>query len=362
MKEIIFSLVSRNILKVTTAIIFIYAFLHILSPFFIPIVLGGILAMALSPFVDYFMKKGMSRTKAINTLIAGIFLIGLIPSILFFIRGANVVYALFNQEGLMSKVMGYQNLLMTFLDRQANTFGFSTQQLHQYADQAVQNVGQFLLNLFSNFLGQIPDMILVSLITFIAIYFFLIEEEKIRKIFDRYFYFTPENGNRFVMVLKSSCREVFFSNVLTGIIQSVIVTVGAMVCGIGDGFIVFFITFICSFVPVLGAGPVAFVLSLLSFAQGSMGAGIGMLVISIVSGLADNIIRPYLASMGEVEVDGFVSFLAVIGGVIVLGLPGLFVGPLLASLMYGAIPIILEEYFPKKISQELTDESESSLT
>ena len=360
MKEIIFSLISRNILKIATMVVLAYAFLHILSPFFIPLILGGILAMALSPFVAFIMKKGMSRKKAINTLVATIFLIGLIPSIFFFVRGANVVYALFNQDGLMEKVTSYQNMAMSFLDQQANSFGFSTVQLHQYTNQAVKNVGQFLLNLFSNFLSQIPDMILVSLITFIAIYFFLIEEEKIRKIFDRYFYFSTENGNRFIAVLKSSCREVFFSNVLTGIIQSVIVTTGALICGIGDAFIVFFITFICSFIPVLGAGPVAFVLSLISFAQGFVAAGIGMLVISIVSGLADNIIRPYLASMGEVEVDGFVSFLAVIGGVIVLGLPGLFVGPLLASLVYGAIPIILEEYFPKKISPELTDEIQNS--
>ena len=33
---------------------------------------------------------------------------------------------------------------------------------------------------------------------------------------------------------------------------------------------------------------------------------------------------------------------------IVLGLPGLFIGPLLASLMYGVIPIILSEYFPEQ--------------
>ena len=85
-----------------------------------------------------------------------------------------------------------------------------------------------------------------------------------------------------------------------------------------------------------------------------------MFVISIISGLADNIIRPYLASMGEVEVDGFISFMAVIGGVIVLGLPGLFVGPLLASLIYGLIPIIFEEYFPKNDNNEFEENLEGS--
>ncbi len=348
MKEKIIDVISRNFLKILTAIILIGSFLYILTPFLIPIILGGILAMALSPFVGKLMKRGMNRKKAINLLTFIIFIIGLIPSITFFIRGASMISLAFNQEGVMNKILSYKEKIITFIDQKALIFGFSTEQFHDYLEQAIQKLGSFILSMFSNFLSQIPDMILVSLITFIAIYFFLMEEETIRKIFDRYFYFSSKNADRFITILKSSAREVFFSNVLTGIIQSVIVTLGAIIFGVGDGFLIFFITFICSFIPVLGAGPVAFTLSLISFSQGSIGSGIGLLIISIVSGLIDNIIRPYLASFGEVEVNGFISFLAVIGGVIVLGLPGLFVGPLLASLVFGAIPIILEDYFPPK--------------
>lgn len=351
MKETIISLLTRNFFKFFTAFALVASFLYILSPFFVPIVLGAILAMALSPFVKKFMDRGMSRKKAINTLTLIIFTIGLVPSILFFVRGATVVAELFNNQGAVDKLIALKEKAMLFLDSHAATFGLSTDEIHKYLEQILQNIGKFFLDLFSNSLSQIPDLILVSLITFIAIYFFLFEEDKIRNLFDRYFYFSNERADRFIKVLKSSCREVFFSNVLTGIIQSFIVTIGALIFGVGDFFIIFFITFICSFIPVLGAGPVAFVLSLIAFGQGHIVAGIGMLVISIVSGLADNIIRPYLASMGEVEVNGFISFLAVIGGVIVLGLPGLFVGPLLASLVFGVLPIIIEEYFPSTSSE-----------
>ena len=90
----------------------------------------------------------------------------------------------------------------------------------------------------------------------------------------------------------------------------------------------------------------AFAIAIYAFFDKQTGAGITMSIIGGVTGLADNVVRPYLVSLGEVEVPAFIGFLAVIGGVIVLGLPGLFVGPLLASMMYGALPIIIEEYFP----------------
>jgi predicted PurR-regulated permease PerM len=73
-----------------------------------------------------------------------------------------------------------------------------------------------------------------------------------------------------------------------------------------------------------------------------------MSVVSIISGVADNIVRPYLTGQGEVQIHGFITFLAIIGGVLVMGLPGLFVGPLLALLTFGALPIILDDYFPTK--------------
>jgi len=107
----------------------------------------------------------------------------------------------------------------------------------------------------------------------------------------------------------------------------------------------------------------AFIIALYAFfIEKRTGAGVAMSIIGVVSGLADNIVRPYLVSLGEVEVPAFIGFLAVIGGVIVMGLPGLFVGPLLASLMYGALPIIIEEYFPPKTPVIQTEEELNKLS
>ena len=73
-----------------------------------------------------------------------------------------------------------------------------------------------------------------------------------------------------------------------------------------------------------------------------------MLTIALVAGVSDNIIRPYLSSKGNVETNPIIGLIAIIGGVTMFGLPGLFIGPLVVSVFFGVLPIILDEYFPQE--------------
>lgn len=204
---------------------------------------------------------------------------------------------------------------------------------------------------FGEMVYQLPEVVMGGLITILSLYCFLKESGTIRTLFDRYFYFTKRNGDSFILILKSCCREVFFSNIITGLLQATVVSVGALIFGIGDFFLVFFITFIVSFIPIIGAAPVAVVLALLCFMDSRAGAGLGMLAFAAFSGISDNLVRPLLGSLGTVEVHPFIGLLSVIGGVIMFGLPGLFMGPLITSLLFGALPIIIDEYFPLKRAQ-----------
>lgn len=147
-------------------------------------------------------------------------------------------------------------------------------------------------------------------------------------------------------MFKVCCREIFFSNLITGVLQASIVSIGALIFGVGDFFLVFFITFVFSFIPVIGAAPVAVLIGAICLLEARVGAGLSMMVVEGVAGLSDNIIRPVLGSLGELKAHPLIGFLAVIGGVISFGLPGLFIGPLVVSLSFGALPIIIQEYFP----------------
>ena len=339
----------RNFFRLFTALSIIACFIYVLSPFIVPFFFGGMLALALSPFLNAFMRKyKWSQKKALLIMTIVLFFIGAVPLGIFLARGARIIAEFFTQQSISVLTQSAQSRIYTFLDHLAQNNHLEAEMVKTKFNSALNTVGTFTLKTFSDLVTRIPDLLLSILVMILSFYFFLLKENHIREIFDRYFYFTKSHADRFITVLKSSCREVFFSNVITGILQSTIVSLGAFVCGIGDFYIIFFFTFIISFIPIIGAAPMAFSLALYAFFNQQSGAGIAMATIGTVTGLADNLIRPYLVSLGEVEVPAFIGFLAVIGGVIVMGLPGLFVGPLLASLMYGALPIIVEEYFPAK--------------
>ncbi len=346
MKETFINIVLKNFFKIAFSFILLSLTFYIMMPFMISIVLGGILAMALSPFVDFLMRKGLSRSLSLVffSLILG--LVGFVPVVAFFIRGSRIISDLLHNANLSEISLRFTTSMHKFIDNMCAIYGIDKTLVDNRISSLVSYGGTVLSRTFSDFVTELPVIFMLGFITILSVYFFLKESDKIRQLFDRYFFFSKENSDRFILMLKVCCREVFFSNIITGVLQASIVSVGALIFDVGDFFLVFFITYIFSFIPIIGAAPLAALLGAICFIEGRVGAGIGMMVVAVVSGISDNIIRPFLGSLGEVEVHPFIGLLAVIGGVIMFGLPGLFIGPLVASLIFGALPIIVNEYFP----------------
>jgi predicted PurR-regulated permease PerM len=352
MKETIINLFVKNFFKVIFTLIMLGILFYIMLPFMVSILLGGILAMALAPFVDFFIRRGLKRNTSLVVFSFLLGVVGLIPVVGFFIRGSRVVSLLLHESnfGQFSKKLTLS--CYKIIDHVSVIYGLDDVMVKSKVTALIIYGGNFLSATFSEFVGELPTIFLVGFITILSVYFFLSESDRIRSLFDRYFYFNKENGDKFVLMFKVCCREVFFSNIITGILQSTIVSLGALYFDIGDFFLVFFITFVVSFIPIIGAAPVAAVLGLICITESRVGAGMGMMVVAAFSGISDNIIRPYLGSLGAVEVHPFIGLLAVIGGVIMFGLPGLFIGPMVVSLCFGALPIVIEEYFPQVSSED----------
>ncbi|MGZ3788730.1 MAG: AI-2E family transporter [Bacteriovorax sp.] len=351
MSEINADTFRRNFLRILVAAAILVGFFYILTPFYIPILLGGILAMAFSPFVHYFTGRGWSRKVSLIVMTFILFLMGLAPVSVVLMRGTKVVSHFLSEKSLLEIKHNLEVMIYKFLDHFSEKSNIDPTAVREKFDSFMNSSGSYALNLLSSFLSQVPDILMLSFTTILSFYFFLLEEEKIRRWFDQYFYFSKENGDRFIYLVKASCKEIFFSNVITGITQATVIAAGAFFCKTGDFFIIFVITFFLSFIPT-GAAPVGFLLGVFAFIDHRVGAGIAMCSVSAFSGIIDNIIRPYLNSLGSVEVPVFVNFLSIIGGVLMMGLAGLFVGPLLSSLIYGILPIFLDEWFPQKNNRE----------
>ena len=86
-----------------------------------------------------------------------------------------------------------------------------------------------------------------------------------------------------------------------------------------------------SLVPVVGSALIWAPAAISLIAEGHILAGILLaLFCSVVVGLVDNVVRPWVIS-GRAEMGGLVVFISVLGGISVFGLLGVVVGPIVVA-------------------------------
>jgi predicted PurR-regulated permease PerM len=127
-------------------------------------------------------------------------------------------------------------------------------------------------------------------------------------------------------------RAVALGVVVTALVQSVIGGIGLAIAGIPFAAVLTALMFLLA-VAQIGAGPVLACATVWMYWTGENGWGTALLVLTIVVGSLDNILRPILIRQGA-DLPLLLIFAGVIGGLITFGLVGLFVGPVVLAVTY----------------------------
>ena len=131
----------RNFFKLATAFLLIVGFFYILSPFILPVTFGGMLAMALSPFLQYFIKKKKwSRRKSLFALTVIIFFSFALPLTLFFMRGAKIINEFFSQQSIAVVTQNTRDKLYAFVDNMSDHYNIDQVMVHEKLDNFVNHV------------------------------------------------------------------------------------------------------------------------------------------------------------------------------------------------------------------------------
>jgi len=198
-------------------------------------------------------------------------------------------------------------------------------------------VGKNSVRIFTGVLLGIPDLIVSLFLFALFFYLFLAKGSGIGDGLVRLGVIPPGDLQPLVQTLQKSCYDTIVTNFFLGTIQASIVAIGARICGFREMAVIFTVTFFLSFIPIIGAAPVAFLLSIVSFLSGNTGSGIGLLVIGAIAGSVDNILRPYLISNRKSDGHPIFSLAAIIGAITIFGLKGLFVGPVIITTTFALL-------------------------
>jgi predicted PurR-regulated permease PerM len=354
--------------RVTYILILVILSFYLISPFIIPIVLAGTIALVLFPFQLKLEQLNWTRNRAAAFITFIFTMVISLPFLFFLTKGTIVVIDFLEEFSVGEKIQnqGMQKIfsvlkhdmierLQTFLARWPSTNFLTEEKIMSY----LKGVNEYILDFFRTTASNLPAIALFLLMMVLFTYSFLSGAASVRKFFQELFGFTNRKMDLLVEIFLRDARQVYISNVVTGTFQSILVATGVYFVSNADWFLVFFVTLILSFIPVIGAAPMAFFFALVAFVQGNSSGAIGLSVLAVFTGLIDNILRPWLASYGETKAPAIISFVFVIGGALLLGISGLFIGLFVAAIAYDTLPIFWEDmpeflYF-KDISKEETE-------
>ncbi|HQE34982.1 MAG TPA: AI-2E family transporter, partial [Flavobacterium alvei] len=142
-----------------------------------------------------------------------------------------------------------------------------------------------------------------------------------------------DKGDEYIEIFVSTVRQVVKGVIGVAVIQTMIQAVGLFMCGVPFPGI---LTLLCLILSIIQVGPIIVNIGVIAylFSTGdSSTAAIFWTVYFILSGLSDNVLKPLLLGKGAL-VPMLVIFIGVIGGFMMSGFIGLFVGPIVFSIGY----------------------------
>ena len=141
-----------------------------------------------------------------------------------------------------------------------------------------------------------------------------------------------ERGDNVVVLAGQAIRAVALGVGVTAIAQSVLGGVGLAIAGVPFASLltaVMFMLCIAQLGPMLVLVPAVVWL----YWSGEAGWGTFLLVVTVIAGTMDNVLRPMLIKRGA-DLPLLLILAGVIGGLVAFGLVGIFVGPVLLAVTY----------------------------
>jgi predicted PurR-regulated permease PerM len=127
-------------------------------------------------------------------------------------------------------------------------------------------------------------------------------------------------------------ESVIIANILVSAVQSLVCGIPLVLLGVPRALVWAVLSFFLSFVPIFGTLPITLGSALWCFSQGKTGGAIAMIVVAVVVGSVDNVLRPLFMRSSKTELSTLWLLVALTSGVSLFGVSGVILGPLAFSL------------------------------
>lgn len=271
--------------------------------FFMPFVIGYLIALIASPLVRFFEEKLKIRRKAgtavvivavIALVVLGIYVIGskLVDETIGFVEALPRMWS-----GMESDIREIGGKLSVLYERFPYDFQETIQKaadaLSEYVGDLIGQIGSPTIEAVGNFAKQVPSILIAVIMTLLSAYFFVAEKHTVSQFFEKYM---PQSlRSRYLLMKRSLTRAVggyLKAQLRIEIWMYLLLVIGFTILQVDYALLIALGVAFLDLLPFFGTGTVLVPWSVIKLLSGDYKMAIGLLIIWGVGQLVRQLIQP----------------------------------------------------------------------
>ena len=310
--------------------------LFLLSPYLVSLATGAILAALCWP-LHVRLAQRLPPWAAALVVTLGVVVLVLGPVVALAIGAVRQIIGLIAQltgdaaPSLDSIVLRVRDWV-PFVDRFA-----SPEELQNLLKSGLASVSGALSRAVLRQIQALPVVVLQLALVALSTYFSLVDGRSLYRWIGEKLPLSLQIQNMLAASFQSATRAVVLASVAAAGTQATIIFIGFTALRVPFPLAGAGLTFVLGWVP--GAPTLVWVAATIYlYTQGSIARAAIMVAIGLFVGVVDNIVRALVLS-GREAIHPMVSLVAVLGGIAFFGVPGVFIGPLVACMAIAVLEI-----------------------
>ncbi len=282
-----------------------------LLKFFLPFVIGWLIAMVANPLVKFLERRLNLVRKHSSVIIVVAVLAGIIGGLYFLVGRVIIeirllvldmpeIYEAVRLE-LMEALDSLNRMVARMPTGVQEWFNRTNEKLGGIASSLMQKIAFPTVTVAGNVAKGIPGALVNSIVVILSSYFFIAEQDRIRDLAGR---LIPSSfysyGGLFRKDLKNLIGGYFLAQFRIMFVVAVVLAVGFLILGVRYGILLAVLIAILDFLPLFGTGTALFPWAVVKLLSGEAAFAVGLILLYVLTQVVRQIIQPKIVgdSMG----------------------------------------------------------------
>ena len=218
--------------------------------------------------------------------------------------------------------------------------------------EALRSTTQEIFKRTQAFLSDILSFTVAMAVMGLSTYYFLADGPEMLKQAKQLSPLEGNEENQLFNQFASVCRGLVLGTLVCAFAQAILLTFGLWLAGVGHFWMLGSLTFLFAMIPYVGSAGVWLPVTGWLLWQGRYGTAtfIGIYGAAIVS-TSDNLIRAHVLH-GAAQIHPLIALISALGGIKLVGLWGIFLGPVVAAISLALLHILHERVESERLFEK----------